>query len=327
MNVAWTLPLVMLLGTSQPAADAVPAVKEKFETVATFEVERKANDTVEFGPALDVTADGKGLIYLSDALSRLDLDTGREQILLSTEDLVRASVVGERGQLFATADPSRVVFVSGGAWNCPWRVFLVVVAPASAKVLTEGACGRIEISPGRQQLAVITSQTCEGRGCGDERLVIFDAVAGEPQFDSGVTPGYTDMYWENDQKLTFRYHDRSDDQEQRHYYKVISAHVDGTRWRWTNAAPSPTPRVPAVDIGYDQSIEVKRDEPATGIVRFDAKDVFGTPPEEYRADAPRVFRAGDRVVIVRRLVEKDPAPSVNPRRRDQVAVLKLREAK
>lgn len=327
MNAFESLPLLALsascLANAEVAATSVPA---QFQTVSRFEIGRDAGDHVDLGSAVDVTGDGQSLLFVASGLQRLDLASGKVEALVS-DQAWRAANLGHASplELHMTGSAGRLIYVEEYGSPCPWRVFLVVLAPFRASLLTERACGRLVLSPAGDKVAISTRETCEGRPCGEERLLLFSVETGSSLFESKIAPDYVDACWEGEERFVLRYRDHFDPSERRYFYKAVPVlAVAGARWRLGESEPSPRPRVSEVDVGFDATITLKAAGTSAGVVSVDTNKLLGPPPGEYRAGTPRVFRVGNRVVVVRLLIEKQPATGLYPQRREQVVVLELK---
>jgi hypothetical protein len=323
------LVLALVCAASRPARAESPAAAsapQQFQIVSRFEIERGPGDFAGFGSAIEMTADGRSLIYVASGLHRLDLGTGGVETVVPDQEWRAAGLeVATPLELHMTGSLGRLVYVEESGSPCPWRVFLVVPAPFKASLLTERACGRIVLSPAGDKVAVSTRETCEGRPCGEERLLLFSVETGSSLFESKIAPDYVDAYWDGEERFILRYKDHFDPEERRYFYKAVPVlEAVGARWRLGESEPSPRPRVSEVEIGLDATIKLKAAGTAAGVVRVETNHLLGPVPGEYRAGTPHVFRVGNRVVVVRSLFEKQPATGIAPRRREQVVVIKLK---
>jgi hypothetical protein len=327
MNILASFTLLALAASHLANAEAVAtSAPAQFQTVSRFDVERGPGDVVGLGSAVDMAVDGRSLLYVASGLQRLDLASGKVETVVSDQEWRAANLAHASPlELHTTGSAGRVVYVEESGSPCPWRVFLIAPTPFTVSLLTERACGRIVLSPAGDRVAVTTRETCEGRPCGEERLLLFSAATGSSLFESKIVSDYVDAYWEGEEKFVLRYEDRFDPKEQRYFYKAISAlQVVGVGWRLGEPEPSPKPRVREIEVGLDTTIKLRGAGADAGAVRVETNNLLGPTPGEYRADAPRVFRSGDRVVVVRSLFEKQPATGVAPRRREQVVVIELK---
>jgi hypothetical protein len=304
------------------ADGSTPPARQPFAVLATYTLEGGPEE-FGLGSAVDITVDGRGLIYLGGGLHRLDLQTGRDEILVSSGALQKVDITRETTELLATPDDNRVIVVSGGIWNCPWSVHLLTLDPTSVKTLTEEACGEVSTSPSRKRLAVIASETCEGRACGKRRLLIFSLDNGALVASTEVKPDYVDAYWEDDGKISFRYRDRFVPKEQRYEYSSVSFSEAGDRWQWAGSRPSPKPRPRHLEVKADNRLTVRPNTTEQDSTTFSVDQALGPISDNYRSGRPRALWAGDRVIIIRRLTQKGTPDDQPPRWRDQIAVVKL----
>ena len=327
MNAFASLPVLVLaashLGNAEAAAASTPA---QFQTVSRFEIERGLGDSAGLGSAVDMAVDGRSLLYVASGLQRLDLASGKVETVVSDQEWRAANLEQASPlKLHTAGSAGRLVYVEESGSPCPWRVFLVTPAPFTVSLLTERACGRIVLSPAEDRVAVTTRETCEGRPCGEEGLLLFSVVTGRSLFESKIAPDHVDAYWEGEERFVLRYEDHFDPKEQRYFYNAVPAlQVEGAGWRLGEPEPSPKPRVREIEVGLDATIKLSGTATAAGIVRLEINNLLGPPPGEFRAGTPRVFRTGDRVVVVRSLFEKQPATGLAPRRREQVVVIELK---
>lgn len=308
-------------GVDQPVAK----VPESYETLASFDRASGPVATASVGAAADLTPRGDALLFMSDALRRLDLKTGVDEQLVAAETLSQAGVVDERSRLFATAESDRIVLVTGGAWNCPWHVFLIDVAPTRIRTLTEEACGEISLAPSRKILAVVTSETCEGRACGKRQLRLFSIATGATLFEGPLTRDYVDLFWDSDDSFLLRYQDSFDEKLQRYSYKAVSVQLTRNgAWDWSKPVQSPKPREKEIDIQSDGRVRLKASVEGGYLPLLDVRPLFSSPPRDWDAGTPRVFRAGDRIVAIRPLVAARVPAGESPRHSEQIIVLRLK---
>lgn len=328
-----TLLGLLLLGlnlTSQvvPAA-APPTPNVRFDVLSSLEIEGRPQEGGDLGSAVDLAADGRSLVFLRVGINRLDFSSGKTVPLVSDQEL-RAGGLGQLSpeELHVTAAANRFIYVEEAGSLCHSRVYLLTVSPFSSKLLAEATCGQARLSPAKTHLAIISGRHNEREGRGQDRLLLFLVASGAMLFDGQITPDYVDSYWEDDQTFELRYQDRFDPQEQRYYYKAVPLRGAGDgQWQLGPSRPSPKPHVKDIACDYAARIKVKAEGTSSGVAQLDASGIFPSLQPEYRAGPPRAFRAGEVVAVVRRIVEKNPPPGVYPRTRDQIAVLKLNQAK
>ncbi len=297
---------------------------QALEVLKVIEVDSTGTDREGLGQAVDIHRSSDALLYLRSGLNRLDLKTGRTGTLISEDTLSGGGVTGEPNTLLATTDPNRFVAMTGGPWNCPWSVFLLTAEPFSARRLTEDACGALALSPTTDYLAVVSSNACEGRACGERKLFVFSTTTGVPIFMGKMPENYSDLYWDGNRAITLRYDESVEPGSRQPARRSVLRLAEGpSGWKFGRPEPAGVNRPIDDDVDHNAVVKVRTSQDAAP-VSFKVDAVFGDPPTGYRADMPRVFRANDRLVVIRRLWEKDPEPGTNPRRRDQIALMRVK---
>jgi hypothetical protein len=319
--------LVILLAPRDPLAlqQGTPALPQILEVLKVMEIDSTGADLRDLGQAIDLARGDDALLYLRAGLKRLDLRTGRAETLVPNDALGNAGVTGEPNTLLTTADANRIIVMTGGTWNCPWSIFLISISPFSARRLTETACGKVDLSPSTENLAVVTSSACEGRACGERRLLILSTRTGVAVFQGTMPENYSELYWDDDRVLTIRYDEDpepSSPRPARHWALSLAESRAGWAWR----KPEPATMRHVTDVDVDDTALVKLRLAGQAAVSFRADAVFGDPPAGYRADAPRVFHRNERLVVLRRLWQKEPELGAHARRREQVALIRVKSA-
>jgi hypothetical protein len=337
-NLVNALILALALATAEAKAEA--AGSERYKIAARFEFDQRPRDpggalvglsapkTLSYvGDAIDLTRDGKALIYLGDGIRRFDLDTGDDVAIADRRSLDSAGLGVQGGVLRTTGDPRHFIYVNE-TWKCGGEAFLIILEPVTVKRLTDQVCFAPSRSPEGDLIAMISGNSGADEGGAAEWLQIFDTMNGRPLLRGDCAGMVVDFWWEseNEVRVKQRVYPKVDAhrQEERVYPVVRTS----DRWVWAEPLRAGGIYVRDVEVESPKSAEK---EPiirfTNGVLReplsLRSSDVFGPVPEEYIASAPRPFRAGDRIVILRDLVTRTWAGNNPAGHRVQVTVVRL----